>query len=375
MAGSDDSVLEYPGKEQKGSSDPPNSQPPRDVIEYDPDAPRMRPSIQMVSSIDTIAPGQDYFSARDELQTKFAGLKSILRTYAAATVETAGNENVVGVGVGFRYAANSLTSEMAVKVYVREKLPMQRIALAAQIPTAIAGIPTDVEQTGDILLHSYAKRYPRPVPCGVSVGHVKLPGSGTLRCLVVLRNRRLCLLSNNHVLANENDASQGDHVIQPGNAEPVSSHDEVIGVLERFVPIQATGNRVDAAVAWTSSRFVKREHVTYQVDPNPVAATLGLTVMKNGRTTQSTLGMVTDLGVNILVGYRPFPQGAEMRDQIAIRGVSGPFSKPGDSGSLIVTASARRPVGLLFAGASDNSITFANPIDAVMTELEIERFA
>jgi hypothetical protein len=63
-----------------------------------------------------------------------------------------------------------------------------------------------------------------------------------------------------------------------------------------------------------------------------------------------------------------------MRDQIAIRGVSGPFSKPGDSGSLIVTAAAKRPVALLFAGSSDNSVTFGNPIEAVMSALDIDRF-
>jgi hypothetical protein len=63
-----------------------------------------------------------------------------------------------------------------------------------------------------------------------------------------------------------------------------------------------------------------------------------------------------------------------MRDQIAVRGISGPFSMPGDSGSLIVTAASKQPVALLFAGSSDNSVTFGNPISAVMAALDIERF-
>jgi hypothetical protein len=99
-----------------------------------------------------------------------------------------------------------------------------------------------------------------------------------------------------------------------------------------------------------------------------------MTVTKDGRTTQSTVGMITDLNVNISVGYDPFPAGAEMRDQVGIRGVQGPFSMPGDSGSLIVTAGTKQPVALLFAGSNDNSITFGNPIQAVMTALGIERF-
>jgi hypothetical protein len=182
------------------------------------------------------------------------------------------------------------------------------------------------------------------------------------------------LLSNNHVIARENNAQIGDKIIQPGRAEPDDPTNDVIGVLEDFVPLRATGNFVDAAVAWTSTTFVDRKHVTYTCSGNPLAAALGMTVIKNGRTTQSTIGTVTDVGIAIPVGYTPFPGGAEMRDQIAIRGVGGSFfSKRGDSGALIVTAGTKRPIALLFAGASDNSITFANPIGAVMKALSIDR--
>ena len=51
----------------------------------------------------------------------------------------------------------------------------------------------------------------------------------------------------------------------------------------------------------------------------------------------------------------------------------GPFSAPGDSGSLIVVRNgpdSGKPVGLLFAGSS--FFTFANPIDAVLSELSAE---
>jgi hypothetical protein len=190
----------------------------------------------------------------------------------------------------------------------------------------------------------------------------------------VLNNNKLCLLSNNHVIANENDANIGDAIIQPGNAEPAPAPDQLIGRLENFIPIQATGNLVDAAVAWSSFSRVSPRHVTYSLNPTPVGATIGLTVLKNGRTTQSTVGVVTDLGVNIIVGYDPFPAGAEMRDQIAIRGINGPFSKPGDSGSLIVTVGSKQPIALLFAGSNDNRVTFANPIATVMSVLGINRF-
>src|SRR5262249_28451237 len=155
--------------------------------------------------------------------------------------------------------------------------------------------------------------------------------------------------SNNHVIANENNARIGDAIIQPGNAEPAHAPDQIIGILENFIPIQATGNFVDAGVAWTSFSIVSPRHITYTLNPTPVGAMIGLTVLKNGRTTQSTVGVVTDLGVNITVGYDHFPAGAEMREQIAIRGINGSFSKPGDSGSLLVTVGSKQPVALLFA--------------------------
>src|SRR5205085_1595354 len=100
------------------------------------------------------------------------------------------------------------------------------------------------------------------------------------------------------VLANENAAQIGDAIIQPGNAEPVPAPDQVIGTLENFIRIQEMGNLVDAAVALTSFAMVNPRHVSYQLTPSPMEPTIGMTVAKDGRTTQSTVGMITDLHVN-----------------------------------------------------------------------------
>jgi hypothetical protein len=90
-----------------------------------------------------------------------------------------------------------------------------------------------------------------------------------------------------------------------------------------------------------------------------------MTVKKNGRTTQATVGRITDINVNISVGGYPCGA-AQFRNQIGIPGIGGnPFSRGGDSGSLIVTANSNQPVALLFAGRTDNSLTFANPIEIV----------
>ncbi len=56
----------------------------------------------------------------------------------------------------------------------------------------------------------------RPLRIGASIGHFKLT-AGTLGAFVRSRDDgSVLILSNNHVLANENKAKKGDHILQPG---------------------------------------------------------------------------------------------------------------------------------------------------------------
>ena len=62
-------------------------------------------------------------------------------------------------------------------------------------------------------------------------------------------------------------------------------------------------------------------------------------------------------------------------DQIEIKGFPGiPFSREGDSGSLVVNTN-NRAIGLLFAGNPDLNdgmgLSFANPLGKVMTALDL----
>lgn len=279
---------------------------------------------------------------------------------------------VVGTGVGFRMIGGLLTPEPSLKVYVNERAGGQIAPQGVAMPQKIGDLPVDVQEIGEVLPFSYARRFARPVPCGVSIGHPAVT-AGTLGCLVALQNRKLCILSNNHVVANSNDARVGDACTQAGRLDGGRVPGDQIGILEDFVRISFPGpNKVDGGVVWTSRRFVKPEHVTYRLNPRPMAARLGMAVLKNGRTTQATIGSITDLSVRINV---PYPGGvATFVDQVGVRGIGGVFSRGGDSGSVISTLGTKQPLALLFAGATDNSITFGNPIADVMEELSIDRF-
>ena len=124
----------------------------------------------------------------------------------------------MGTGIGFRTVGGLLTADVALKVYVTEKVPGGSISTFSAMPFSVGGMPIDIEEVGEIVPQMYTRRYPRPVRCGVSIGHPQVT-AGTLGCLVVLNNNRLCLLSNNHVIANSNNARIGDPIIQPGRVD------------------------------------------------------------------------------------------------------------------------------------------------------------
>ncbi|NCS49914.1 MAG: hypothetical protein GPJ29_18845 [Microcystis aeruginosa BK11-02] len=83
-------------------------------------------------------------------------------------------------------------------------------------------------------------------------------------------------MSNNHVIANSNNARIGDPIIQPGRVDGGVVPGDRIALLENFVRVNCPGpNLVDAAVAWTAFSFVDPRHVNYTLNPTPIAARLG----------------------------------------------------------------------------------------------------
>ncbi|AHY48357.1 Hypothetical Protein RradSPS_3074 (plasmid) [Rubrobacter radiotolerans] len=280
--------------------------------------------------------------------------------------------NVVGVGYGVKVTAGSGVSEgPCVRVYVRAKVPARELAASETVPGEVNGLPTDVVPVGEVIARSEGPSR-SPVPCGVSVGHYRIT-AGTLGCLVRRRGEdgeERYILSNNHVLADSNAGSRGDPVLQPGPADG-GDPEKPIAFLSDYEPIDFSGaNTVDAAIAaLIDPDSVRPEIISIgRVEQPPLRAALYESVRKRGRTTLHTMGVVVDLAADINVGFDR--RTAAFEDQIAVTDVGGPFSSGGDSGSLVVDAVTRRPVGLLFAGGE--SITFVNPIDPVLDRFGAE---
>jgi hypothetical protein len=253
-------------------------------------------------------------------------------------------------------------------VFVESKVAAETAGSWAVAPQ-IDGVPTDVVEVGEVRACVFTQRH-RPAPCGSSVGHVGVT-AGTMGCLCVLEsNNRLCMLSNNHVLANVNNAQRGAPIVQPGVRDFGRMPNDRIAVLEDFVPINFAGrNAVDAAVAWTSvdNGLVVASHHTFTMNPQPAVARQQMSVRKCGRTTGDTLGFVRAMAADVNVQYGNLT--AQFVNQIVVQGFAGAFSDPGDSGSIVVEALDKRPIGLLFAGG--RGFTFVNPMETVMSALGI----
>jgi hypothetical protein len=80
------------------------------------------------------------------------------------------------------------------------------------------------------------------------------------------------------------------------------------------------------------------------------------------------VGIIRDVDSKVWVDY---DNGAGLfTRQVEIEGGEEAFSDGGDSGSLILDMD-RRAVALLFAGADDANITWANPIRRVLRALGV----
>ena len=218
---------------------------------------------------------------------------------------------------------------------------------------------------------------------------------GTLGALVTDRNGDPYILSNNHVLAESDQARPGDTVVQPAlvdlNCNPQAGR--TVGALRYVVPLQSGQTNVDAALA-AATPAVDGTGAILQLGPSingiltPAAPAAGtgealtagllnqLRVVKSGRTTGLTCSTVNTVDLSVQVDYyydcaetQPYYTKTYV-NQIGMPGAS--FADSGDSGALVLDASNAQPVGLFFASGADDSnhgFSVANPIQDVLSEL------
>lgn len=313
--------------------------------------------------------------------------------------------NVVGVGKGYKSVRGEVTKKPALIVLVEKKLPVSRLERGGRVPQVLDEAETDVLEVGELRLLGRTD-YSRPAQPGMSIGHYKIT-AGTFGAVVKDRHTgEPLILSNNHVMANISNGSDGrakvgDPILQPGPYDGGTS-EQVIGYLERFVPINPivqevtcaralrlekvfnrlvhlvrpnyqvrmqkitdATNIVDCAVA----RPVKKDAIKPEIlDLGPVRGVreprLGMEIVKSGRSSGVTRSTIKVLQATVKVVLEEGLTGL-FSDQF----VTGPIAQPGDSGSLILDKE-NYAVGLLFAGSDQTTV--GNYIQNVLDRLEVE---
>ena len=326
-------------------------------------------------------------------------LKTISETLARNRDQLLNRANVVATGVGYKITDGQKTPNLSIICSVTQKVAASQLASKDLVPEMLEGTPTDVVQTGTIRALQSRTDKIRPAPGGVSIGHKDIT-AGTLGCLVK-KNGQKFILSNNHVLANSNQAVIGDPILQPGPYDGGNYPDDHIANLEEFVPINIIGLPDDCPIANAIAGFLNGiakflgSHVELQainqqpvdnlvdaaiaraLNPDDVTdeileigqiqgsaeAQLGMAIKKSGRTTGLTTGVVEQIDVTVNVQYGE-GKIARFTDQL----MAGAMSQGGDSGSAVLDDN-NHLVGLLFAGS--DTTTVINRIQNVFTALGV----
>lgn len=218
-----------------------------------------------------------------------------------------------------------------------------------------SGLPLIFDEVGEIkaLAASRTIKY-RPAPPGISIGHKDIT-AGTLG-VTCFKDGVKYILSNNHVLANMNAGAIGDAILQPGAYDGGTNPADKIGTLAAFVPIvfndQNQPNHVDCALCLpTNAGDLLDEILEFGYPVGSKEATVGMNVIKSGRTTGVNTGTITEFSGLIAIGYGA-PGTAYYDDQI----ITSCMSAGGDSGSCVLDTLDNKAVGLLFAGSDVISI-------------------
>ncbi len=283
-------------------------------------------------------------------------------------------------------------------VFVDAKKPRSKVPKKDQVPAEINGVKTDVQEiTVELQASSALRRVEADfspfvdgaqyttLEGGISMGPLRsvhldppdVPASGsyifvgTLGALVRdTATGATMALTNFHVACVNNTWTVGDRMVQQALNDGGNAAGQFGSLTRATLSDQVDGSVVtlDAGRAWSASVHDVGDVAGTQ------AATVGMNVQKRGRTTEHTFGRIVSTDFTVTINYGSDVGSHTFHHQIRIEPDTARnprFSDHGDSGSVILTDD-RHVVGLLYGGTTDGSMTFANPIASVLSELGVE---
>jgi endonuclease G, mitochondrial len=294
-------------------------------------------------------------------------LKQFVRTHAEGYLQ---DSNITSVGIGYKVTDGKPTKELAIQFTVGTKVAPELLPALDTQPIPPSVVIDGVEVPTDVLQRSYetsfkivpealsSSRKTRidPIVPGVSVANTAI-SAGTIGCIVFdRRDGTPYILSNWHVL-NGPLGDIGDTVVQPGPHDDNRTRLNRLGKLVR----SHLGAAGDCAVASIEDRAFEQEILVLGVKPDKLGEPdLGDKVIKSGRTTDVTHGVVTRVHTVAKIDYGD-PVGEQSVGAFEI-GLdednlpdNGEISMGGDSGSIWLFKSTNgKPTkviaGLHFAG-------------------------
>src|SRR5437016_11841417 len=183
-------------------------------------------------------------TAKKEAATRFL-TDSARAAYSTRAVSYQIDLNIVGVGIGKKIKGGQPTATDAVRIYVNRKFPKAQIPQPQQVPVAISGVPTDVVETGRFKAFTMppAPTTPRdrfrPIRPGTSIGPPPIGNmveAGTLGA-IVKSGGALYILSNNHVLANEDKLPAGTAIFQPALLDKGNQTTDQVATLSKVISL------------------------------------------------------------------------------------------------------------------------------------------
>ncbi|BDU06765.1 DNA/RNA non-specific endonuclease [Nocardia cyriacigeorgica] len=299
-----------------------------------------------------------------------SALRRYIRARGAGYLD---DPNITSIGVGYKITDGERTDTVSLQFTVGRKVALERLESlgTTAIPESIAVDEFDVPT--DVLERRYEPSYrvvteaspPEtkvrrdPVVPGISVANIN-ETAGTLGCIVYdATDGTPLVLSNWHVLHGPRGAI-GDVVVQPGPHDDNRTDRNRLGVLTR----SHLGIAGDCAVATIEDRRFDTGILGIDVTPTELGdPELGDTVIKSGRTTSVTHGVVRRVDVIVKINY-----GAAGEQRIGCFEI-GPdsahpapgeeISRGGDSGAVWLFTADGKPgtvlAGLHFGGETDSS--------------------
>lgn len=217
--------------------------------------------------------------------------------------------------------------------------------------------------------------------CGSSIGIGSVRMAGTLGCIVKDADDNYYGLTNNHVSGGCNNTRVGMPIVAPGildvsvnERDPftIGHHHSVLTMRQGEPGTVNHLENTDAALISIGNLALvsSNQGEAYDTPSECVDPIEDMIVEKVGRSTGHTIGTIeSELVGSLPVGYKTvvhhnseessqFVGTVHFEPVYLIRGNSGAFALPGDSGSLVTTVlanGARKAIGLVFAGVAPNT--------------------